>query len=278
MGWTKFLGLLSFKARFAPLKPPHRREPYWRCQCDCGKELIRRQADLKSGYTKSCGCMRLINLKGKRFGRLLVIVRVGPMIAPRRREPYWRCQCDCGTEKVCSTSNLVSGRTQSCGCYQRELPHPLLRHGHAKKGKVSKTWRVWAAIQMRCYWKEAKCYEYYGGRGITVCLGWRSNFESFLSDMGESPPDRSIDRVDNSKGYWCGHCEECIINGWERNCQWATKRQQSRNRRNNRFATINGQTKIIIEWSEQFDLPYRTVMGRIYRGISPEKALLGVLI
>ena len=34
------------------------RYPYWRCRCDCGRETVVRQANLKSGHTKSCGCMR----------------------------------------------------------------------------------------------------------------------------------------------------------------------------------------------------------------------------
>lgn len=29
---------------------------YWKCKCDCGKEVIRTARGLKSGATKSCGC------------------------------------------------------------------------------------------------------------------------------------------------------------------------------------------------------------------------------
>src|SRR5208282_2915429 len=31
---------------------------YWLCQCDCGKETFVRGSDLKSGVTKSCGCLK----------------------------------------------------------------------------------------------------------------------------------------------------------------------------------------------------------------------------
>lgn len=32
-------------------------ESYWRCECDCGNDVIVSRGHLKSGITKSCGCM-----------------------------------------------------------------------------------------------------------------------------------------------------------------------------------------------------------------------------
>jgi hypothetical protein len=34
---------------------------------------------------------------------------------------YWLCQCDCGNQKEISGSNLTSGKSQSCGCFAKEL-------------------------------------------------------------------------------------------------------------------------------------------------------------
>lgn len=31
---------------------------YWRCRCDCGNEIVCRGENLRSGNTKSCGCLR----------------------------------------------------------------------------------------------------------------------------------------------------------------------------------------------------------------------------
>ncbi len=33
--------------------------PTWLCRCDCGKEKVIRGNDLKTGHTKSCGCLKI---------------------------------------------------------------------------------------------------------------------------------------------------------------------------------------------------------------------------
>lgn len=71
----------------------------------------------------------------------------------------------------------------------------------------------------RCLNKNHKAFEYYGGRGITVCDRWLK-FENFLEDMGEKPTGLSIDRIDNNGNY------ESL------NCRWTTMKIQASNKRN----------------------------------------------
>ncbi len=49
---------------------------------------------------------------GKRFGNLTVTAYDGK----RGGKHYWRCQCNCGKEKIVCQSNLKNGHTRSCGC------------------------------------------------------------------------------------------------------------------------------------------------------------------
>lgn len=102
----------------------------WLCRCDCGKEKTVDTASLKSGKTKSCGCLNLekaierikgkkrnaIPMIGKRFGRLVVLSEV----ESSKREKRYLCQCDCGNKREAFGTLLRKGVVRSCGCLQRE--------------------------------------------------------------------------------------------------------------------------------------------------------------
>lgn len=113
----------------------HSRRPkiQWKCKCDCGSEKITTPTtyELTSNHTKSCGCIgrekriamnksQLIDLIGKKFGRLLVLERDNN---DNKYSPHWKCQCDCGNIKIVSSSALRSKNhsTKSCGCLKREM-------------------------------------------------------------------------------------------------------------------------------------------------------------
>ena len=103
----------------------HNGKTYCRCRCSCGNEHIVYVGNLISGHTKSCGCKtynmvwdgRRTNLCGVVFGRLTVIEM---LYGYRNKQTYCRCICECGNETVVCMSNLLSGRTSSCGCLEKE--------------------------------------------------------------------------------------------------------------------------------------------------------------
>ena len=65
---------------------------------------------------------KLIDITGRRYGRLVVIERAGSYYSPSyRSSPLWRCRCDCGAECVVSGDSLRSGRTRSCGCLRADM-------------------------------------------------------------------------------------------------------------------------------------------------------------
>lgn len=95
----------------------------WKCKCNCleGNIVNIRGGDLRSGKTKSCGCIRkeisIGDLTGKRFGRLLVL-REAPK---KNNRPAYVCKCDCdGKEIIVIGKSLHSGNTKSCGCINFE--------------------------------------------------------------------------------------------------------------------------------------------------------------
>jgi hypothetical protein len=133
---------------------------------------------------------------------------------------------------------------------------------HGKR--ESPEYGVWKGMIKRCYHESSRDYHNYGGRGIKMCTGWRSSFKPFYEDMGERPsPDHQIDRENGNGHYSCGHCEECLANGWPANCRWATRAEQNRNRRDNRMLTFDGETMCLADWAKRKGMCKSALSGRL---------------
>lgn len=95
----------------------------WICDCECGNQTVVLGKNLRSGNTKSCGCLKSKqpaarkDLTGRRFGRLVVLGE------PKNGErgTIWKCLCDCGEICFKVSADLVHGNVQSCGCYKKDL-------------------------------------------------------------------------------------------------------------------------------------------------------------
>jgi hypothetical protein len=206
------------------------RRTRWLCRCDCGALPIILAQSLKSGVTRSCGCLHLddlrerchsLSLTGQLFGRLTVMAEdaIRPHGTNGHTSRTWRCHCACGNEIILSTASLSSGNTRSCGCLSRDVHAELFFvHGHTVGGKQSGTYKTWHDMLRRCYKPKTPGYYLYGGRGISVCGRWFV-FANFLEDLGKRPSGMTLDRKDNDCGYY------------KQNCRWATAKEQSRNTR-----------------------------------------------
>lgn len=125
----------------------------------------------------------------------------------------------------------------------------------------------WQNMKQRCFNPNSLVYKNYGGRGITVCAGWKNSYKDFLADMGIPPKGRTIDRIDNDGGYWCGHCDECILNGWKMNCRWATKQEQMENRRWHRLSKTGVPGITASKHDAHWRVEYRNNHTRKYIGL-----------
>ena len=224
--------------RLTALEPAgvdHKRNMRWRCECVCGNETVVSGEALRKGGTKSCGCQRRDTLHalltkdetGNTYGRLTVLAEAERNTG---RCVKWICLCDCGAETIVSGDSLRKGMTRSCGCLQHDwakhwAPYAAeanITHGHTTgrwDNRESPTHASWHAMKQRCLNPNASNYAYYGGRGIDVCARWRNSFGDFLSDVGERPEGKTLDRIDVDGHYAPG------------NVRWATPKEQSANRR-----------------------------------------------
>ena len=133
------------------------------------------------------------------------------------------------------------------------------RHGHARDGATSPTYKTWEGIIQRCTNTNQPNYPDYGGRGVGVCERWR-DFANFLADMGARPAGKEIERIDNDAGY---HPD---------NCRWASRADQNRNRRNNRMVEYGGETLCLADWSARTGIRFGALRYRLESGWTAERA------
>jgi len=167
----------------------------------------------------------VIDLKGQRFGRLIVIMFAGRINKITR----WQCKCDCGKLVTVQSQHLRKGETKSCGCLAREMKsinHTI--HGMAADRKTKRNKRlyaIWSGMKQRCTNPNIRCYKNYGGRGISVCKEWLDfiPFKNWALANGYRD-DLTIDRI-NVDGNYCPD-----------NCRWATWKEQANNKQKSRRA------------------------------------------
>jgi hypothetical protein len=163
----------------------------WLCRCDCGTERVVVSQPLRSGLTKSCGCLMgdFVSKSKTKHGHSANVTRRAP--------------------KAVSEQAAIN---------KKLLKEEKRRSFEARTAyRQSATYKRWMSMRKRVRDKTPDVFKHYGAKGITVCERW-NNFENFLADMGECPEGLTLDRIDPNKSYGPD------------NCRWATWSMQVRQR------------------------------------------------
>lgn len=174
----------------------------------------------------------------------------------------WESDCECGNTVSVKGIHLRSGHTKSCGCYKSEIETQVHTTHRMSKTNI---YSEWNGIIQRCENTNNKSFLDYGGKGITMCERWRKSFEAFYADVSKLPnfgiEGYSINRIDNNGDYE------------PNNVEWADDITQANNKRNNHLITYNGKTQSLSQWAIECEIKYSTLLMRLRRGWSIERAL-----
>lgn len=147
-----------------------------------------------------------MDIVGKKYNKWLILKR----IPPKNNNTYCLAKCDCGREMERIPRTITKGISKSCGKCKKSY----------RREKSS-----WKSMKQRCTNPNSTNYRIYGGRGITFDPKWKELLR-FIEDMGTRPKGKSLDRIDNDKGYS------------KENCRWSTPKEQANNRRNKTIKNI----------------------------------------
>lgn len=191
--------------------------------------------------------MRRLDITGQKFGRLTA---VRPYSKNNGGTIIWEFKCDCGNLVYKPVAKRNQDANIGCHtCYLKHLSGRTRVHGYSNK---TKEYRSWIHIKSRCYNPKVPAYSYYGAAGVGMCVEWVESFPAFLAYIGPAPsPKHSVDRLDNSKGYEPG------------NVRWATIKEQANNKTTNILYTIDGVTKTMAEWCDEYGMDWDLVWSRV---------------
>lgn len=271
----------------------------WLFRCDCGSERIYQRSRVEKGMVKSCGCNKIKDITGQKFGRLTAIRKVDNQL--------WEFKCDCGNTIISDRYAVTSGKTRTCGCRRKDPKRNLIGKcfgrlfvrsycgdglwecvcdcGNVVKRSAGslrlnkecscgckqtkfiakhglsdeKIYHIWRGMINRCYNPTSESYCIYGKRGIEVCERWRGE-HGLVNFLADMGEPTTEQSIDRID-----------VNGnYEpSNCRWATMKEQANNKRNNKYITCNGLTKTVAQWADETGIKAATLHYRLKIGLEP---------
>ena len=219
-------------------------------------------------FKQKDGTITRIN-KGDCFSRLTV-EKIYKIKKGKTLRPYCLCKCECGKYKEVPVRNLIIGQTKSCGCLQREDASNRMStfnketaiHNDATRENKTRLYKIWVDMKRRCNNPNRLSASNYHNKGISYCKEWETYlpFKEWALNNGYTD-ELTLERKDVSQNY----CPE--------NCTWIPLSEQSKNTTRNKYLTYNNETLILSDWAKKLNMSSKTLLYRLKRGWSVEKAL-----
>ena len=171
-------------------------------------------------------------------------------------------KCKCGNEFIADIYKVKTFETNSCGCFHSEMTaesnstHQLSKHP---------LYAIWKSMKARCYNKTVKQYKDYGGKGVTICIEWLSDFKSFYDWAITNGWQKGLQLDKDIKGTGLVYSPE--------NCLFVTPKENSNKRITNKLIFYNGETKTVSQWADYFSISVKNLYQRLSRGASFENSI-----
>lgn len=174
----------------------HNKKMLWECQCDCGNKIYTNTCRLTTGHNRSCGCIKKLDLIGKKYGKLLVIKKLE---SNKHKKRIWECKCDCG--KIINITTSILKKQKSCGCGRAITIKQKMWKGY---GKISGSY--WSSIRLGA---KSRSLEF----NISIEDAWEIFLLQkgkcsltgidliFRSHSSKADGTASLDRIDSKLGY-----------------------------------------------------------------------------
>lgn len=172
-------------------------------------------------------------------------------------ERKWDCiciRCNSGEVTTKFENTLRNGTTISCGCYGKEVcSKSSVTHGKS----YEKIYRRYIELKSKCYNEKDSNYNYFGGKGISICNEWLNSFNLFY--------EWSMDN--NYKHGFVLCLKKNEIEYSQSTCYWGTIKDYYKNCRNTtcKMVEYNGESHSVAEWSKISGINYGTLRTRLQR-------------
>ena len=136
-----------------------KRKAQWTCICECGNILIVTANSLKSGNTKSCGCLN--HIKGQNNSCFKDLIKenlpnnievIKFLYTDKNWKAFWLFKCHCGKEFEAVGVSVSNGSTKSCGCSKIRFGkdnnnyNPSLTDEEREKGRHICGYKDWREV------------------------------------------------------------------------------------------------------------------------------------